>query len=395
MQSAASAFRHTVKFTRFPSSGERVVLVIGRRGIALEPTTAYTMVHQRSRGLSPNTMMPQMRSVAMLLDWVDDQGIDLEQRLGSGDLLTNAEIYSLKAHLRDRLDGNGVVAGGQFRNRCVSVREYIAWHANMVISRIPNKDWQRAQAYRSGLERFVDLMSTGLPSPAERNREGHSEDIQEIFLEAIKPGSPNNPFKQKFQLRNYALLMLFHELGVRRAEPMKVMGEDLHLHGERPYVDFTFRNDDIVDPRLLEGRMKTQPRMLHVSKKLAGALRDWVKQRAKFGTAKKTPYVFVAGSGEPLGIGEVNRMFRLLRKRVPGLPADLTTHHKRHDANDRLSDLAKEQGWDDVTEERNRNYFFGWRKTSKQGSKYTARSTKEAAAKASLALQEKSQGGRK
>lgn len=42
-------FRYRVKITKFPSSGERVVFVTGKTGVALESTTAYTMVHQRGQ----------------------------------------------------------------------------------------------------------------------------------------------------------------------------------------------------------------------------------------------------------------------------------------------------------------------------------------------------------
>lgn len=393
MENQETAFRHSVKFVKLPSSGERSVLVVGPKGIALEHTTAYTMVHQRERGLSPNTMMNQMQSVAMLLDWLGMRGIDFDQRIGSCNLLDNAEIYALKDHLRGRLDGkSGVVSNAHYRNRCVSVREYIAWHAEMVISRIPNHDWRRAHAYREGLERFLGVMSSGLPPAREWNREGHSEEIQEIFLAAIVPGSPTNPFQKRFHKRNYALLLLYHEHGIRRSEALKIKGEHLNLHGDRPTIDIVFQNDDPDDPRVKEGRMKTLPRTLPISPELCAALKDWLADRRSFGTSRKTPFVFVTRDGDPIGAQEINRMFRLIRQRVPGLPADLTTHHKRHDMNDRITKLAKKLGWSEADEKRFRNAQNGWSKTSDQGEQYTKRSTREGAAEASLALQEMSRG---
>jgi integrase len=388
-------FRHRVKKIVFPSSGERVVFVIGRDKIAREDTTAYTMVHQRSVGLSPNTMYLQMQAVAMMLDWADARGIDLEQRIGSGDLLSNDEIYALRDHLRSRADNaSGVVGGQHYRNRCVSVRDYVVWHAESVISRIPQPQWQRAQGHRMRLESFEKLMSSGLPSPAARNREGHSEDVQKLFLEAIHPDSPLNPFKPKFRKRNYALLLLYHERGLRRADALKLTGEDLLLHGDKPYVFVRFRNDDPRDPRVDEPRLKTQPRDLPISNELRAALRDWVMDRAKnFPKAKRTPYIFVAGNGQPLALKAVNQMFQLLRARVIGLPADLTTHHKRHDANDRLTEMSKTQGWSEAQEKTYRNYLMGWTKMSNQGEKYTKRSTREGAERALQALQAKSRGG--
>lgn len=392
--SRSNLFRHAVKFCKF-DTGERFVLVTGRKGAAMEETTLFTMLHQRSRGLSPNTMMAQMRAVALFLDWIERQGIDLTQRIGSGDLFTIEELYSLRDHFRQHASGKpGVVSGGHFRNRMVWVRDYIEWHAQRVIARIPNADWQRAQAYRERLDHLVRLMSDGLPAARERGREGHPEEVQAIFLEAIRPGSPTNPFKPRFQKRNHALLLLYHEHGVRRAEPLKLTGEDLKLHGDMPTVSYRFGNDEALDPRVEEGRMKTSPRTLPIGENVLDALKEWIKDRKSF-NAKRTPYVFVTGNGRPLALRAVNEMFQLLRARVPGLPPDLTTHHKRHDANDRLTDLSKDLDWDEGTEQLNRNYMFGWKKTSKQGEKYTKRRTREAAMQASLELQRKSREDRK
>jgi len=121
--SQGNFFRHTVKFCKF-DTGERFVLVTGRKGVAVEETTLFTMLHQRSRGLSPNTMMAQMRAVALFLDWIEKKAIDLSQRIGSGDLFTIEELYALRDHFRQHASGKlGVVSGGHFRNRMVWVRD--------------------------------------------------------------------------------------------------------------------------------------------------------------------------------------------------------------------------------------------------------------------------------
>lgn len=394
-----------VKTTVFPSTGERFVLVEGPPdGIALEATTVYTLMALRDRGCSPNTMRLAMQPVAMMLEWASDSlpAIDIQARLETGQMFSREEVHSLRRDLRidlSRAAADGVhatVAAGTFYNRCHAVRDYVSWHAENVIRRIPAREHQRAVEHRRRLEDFRDMMVSDLPSPRVRTREGVSEDVQRTFLEAIRPRSPTNPFQAAHQSRNHALLLLYLVHGVRRAEALKVKGEDLFLSGPNPTVRIIVRFDERRDPRRVEPRAKTQGRDLSLGPDLAAALREWVTvHRPTYPGAKKTPYCFIARNGAPLSLQAVGDMFRLLRERVGGLPKNFTSHILRHAANDRLSDVAEEMGWSEAEEKRNRNYNFGWSKTSNQGDAYRTRGTRRRASVASLRMQDKIWSGSK
>jgi hypothetical protein len=394
--------RYSVKYITLPSSGERLVLVEGPpNGIAVEETTLYTTLKLRSAGLSPNTMFQKMSAVAVFLNWAQDQKIDVNQRIGSCDLFTVEETYSLKEALRlnsgrGQSRGSKYVGTTTFYNRCRDVAEYITWQCQRVIQRIPGKEQERHGQARRRLDDLQVFMLRDLPLPRSRAREGQAEAVQEIFLSAIKPGSPTNPFQASSQARNYALLLLYHENGLRRAEPLKLKGEHLYLHGPEPMAQIRASHDDKDDPRRREPRIKTLERDLPLSSEAVLALRNWMTVRAKLPGAKGSPYVFLARTGDPLSMSSVNDMFSLLRT-VDGLPSDLTAHHSRHNANDRLTKLARDKGWEDAQERNIRNYIFGWTKNSDQGENYTKRATREGAAKAVLQMQEQTRrlGGKK
>ncbi|WP_127752624.1 tyrosine-type recombinase/integrase [Devosia sp. 1566] len=392
--------RFTAQPFTFPSTGERIVIVEGPpHGIIYEPASIYITINLRSHGLSPNTMLKQMQAVTMLLNWAVDSNLDIEQRIGTCDLFLVEEIHALKEALRMHT-GNGqrrdqeLVSASHYTNRVIAVRDYVAWHVQRVIQRIPASGVHRVLEARRRLDDFQRLMTSDLPAARIRERNGLSDEIQQIFLDAIVPGSLTNPFKPPYQIRNYCLLLYYHEFGLRRGEPLKIKGEDLALHGTHPILMLRDRKDEIEDPRSREPRFKTYARDLAMGSVLVSATKKWLADRSKnYPLAKRSPYLFLSRTGRPLSMNTVNDMFLLMRTKVPGLPPDFTVHHTRHNANDRFTAFAKEQGWDEATTKRNRNYMFGWAKTSDQGEKYTNRSTREDAARASMAMQDRSVRG--
>lgn len=394
---------YCVKRIVFPSSGERYVILEGPpHGIAMEAPSIYTSLRLREMGLSPNSMAQHLGAIALLLKWAADRSpaIDIDQRLQSVQLLSGDEVIDLRRALRQNLNVHKIkdtakkaaarttVRHGHYYFRCHAVRDYISWHAQRSIDRILARDVERLVEARTRLDEFRFRMTGDLPSPRQRSREGVGEEVQAIFLEAIRPGSSTNPFQRQHQIRNYALLLLYHEHGVRKADALKIKGEDMHLFGARPTLFIVVRHDEQDDPRRREPRHKTFGRPLPLGERLADALTDWMlNERPKYPNAKKSPYAFLARSGAPLSLAAVDDMFCLLRERVPGLPPDFTAHITRHNANDRFSAEAKRLGWSEGEEKLNRNHHFGWSKTSTQGDRYRTRSIREGAADASLRMQ--------
>ena len=81
--------------------GERFALLIDKAtGLPDTYTTRYSAVFLRSKGGSVNSMAKAMRAVALALEWAETRGIDLTQRIDSGDLLTQEETTDLVNWLR-------------------------------------------------------------------------------------------------------------------------------------------------------------------------------------------------------------------------------------------------------------------------------------------------------
>lgn len=388
----------SVKLLRF-QSGERYASVVDGSGFLATQPNIYGLLSLRERAQSVATNEKRLRAVCLALNWAAEIEIDLHARAGTLELLTSFEMASLRDALRrsQRVLGGkrtgGTVTTAHFVDRCHAVRDYIAWHAANALQRIRLGDSRLAEG-RHAIDRFLSMMDADLPSAPAGEREGVAEDHLQTLLAAVEPGSVDNPFQKEHQHRNFALLLLYHETGLRRAEALKLKGEDLVLHGNEPYITVVRRPDDPEDPRACEPRVKTHGRPVPISDRLASALRTWIFEHrsdpARYPGAKRTPYVFVARTGRPLGLRTVNDMYDLLRNRLGGLPADLTGHGKRHAASVRFVETSEELGWSDAETALAMNHHFGWSKNSKQSAVYIKRHTRKKTRQIVDAIQKKS-----
>lgn len=387
------------------ASGERFPRVIDRSGAIAFAPTEYSVHVLRSRELANSTVEAHLRAIIQALTWAEARKIDLQARFESLDLLSLEEVLDLRDFLRRRVRNNTAARNAEittnvgsttYCNRCLFVSEYLCWNGTKYLTRLPAKDAKLPDASRR-LRQLRSMMLANLPKRRSLDREGIGEEEQVFFLNAIKPGNQANPFQTRHQERNYALLRLYYETGMRRAEALKLKGEHLiGLGGNHPLVRVMRAPDDKTDPRSNEPCVKTLGRDVPVSVELAAALLRWMEIRrdpTRYSNTKKTGFVFVARTGRPLSLRTVGDMFELLRARVRTLPSDLSAHLLRHTANDRFSAAVDREQLTEAQEKQARNYLMGWAKTSDQGSKYTVRHTRQRAQAIALKMQEKSEKG--
>ncbi len=404
---------YRVKLSVDPATGERWALVEGPDGVAHYGTTLYGVACLRERGLTYNTQMNALGAVAIALNWAERRRVDLDARVGRCEFLDRGEAVDLRQALRRngnldkavsdkaRRAAKAVVSGATWATRIRDVHAYLAWHAQDVVRRIPNRDTARALDARARLEDFGRLMLNDLPRTKRGRRLSMGGDGRAAFLAAIRPDSPQNPFKPPYRRRNYLLMRLIDEIGCRRGEALGIAGEDLFLRGDRksshPYVVvgvFRGAKGEKADGRPRQPLPKTLKRPAPLSEELAADLFDYVRnERPAIPNSKRTPYLFLARSGKPLSLLAVNDMYRLLRARASGVPAHASPHVSRHDWNERFSDYAEAVGMSEAEEAQARNHQMGWVKNSTQGENYQLDRTERRANEAALGMQEKSWNG--
>lgn len=404
-------------------SGERLPLLSSRdTGLPLFEPTLYSITELRAKGLSTATIQQALRSVMLMQLVLDQMECDLNQRLLVGRLLEMGEIEEVVRYCRlkmeeivdeDSIDAMPVkptvVSIEKARMRFASphrqeevssattairiryIRDYLKWRTTDRLLKLAPKD-----AIYTSLKTASDLVLRAFdartPSSSGRNtvnqREGLSPESLARLLQVIEPTSPDNISKGvHVRERNALIIKWFLSLGVRRGELLSIRISDINF--QRNEVLVARRADNPEDPRQAQPNTKTKDRLLAMDGDLAELTRRYIMgPRHAIKSARKHDYLFVAnGSGAPLTLSSVNKMFTSLRHKIPDLPDELVPHVCRYTWNDRFSEVMDKQQVPEEKEKKMRSRLMGWSETSNSAAVYTRRHIQRKAREASLDLQ--------
>jgi len=207
----------------------------------------------------------------------------------------------------------------------------------------------------------------------------------------IAPTSPENPFEDEFiKDRNALIVLLQLHLGIRCGELLKLKIDQKHFDPQKRRLAVTRSPDDPTDPRPDAPQAKTRSRSLPMSDRLTDRiLRHMIDHRRNVPGAARHRFLLVAENGRPLSRSGLSKMYATLRKKVPDLPPDLSSHVLRHSFNENLSDTFDSSGTTDENERKLRNYLNGWSEESKMAETYNRRRIRKKAGEISVTLQEK------
>jgi hypothetical protein len=389
--------------------GERIVTVVDRVGMPVWWANLFHAYEVRDAGRAYATQKRTMSAIVIAFNWAAEKGIDIEERIATFEFLSYAETKNLQARLRYDASGEATghrrpVGNGYWDARCRAVRDYVRWRAGEAMQRLARPDASDASAHLyamagDGLDRFCETLLSGIGRDIEQDVMGLDEEQRAALLQAITPGSETNPFEERHQYRNFALILTLYEIGARNGEILGLKGRDLHALGPAPAVEIHRRHNDPDDTRSRPPASKTKARRLPISGPLAHVLSTWMtghrnKPRLYPG-AKRNPYVFVSELGRPIAANTVESIFIALRQ-VEGIPDWLTAHKLRHTFNDRLSEMMDGLPEDllrPAVEARMRNFLNGWSPTSDQGEHYRKRFVQTKAHEFLLKLQNLSAQG--
>ncbi len=406
------------------TSGERLPMLCRRStGLPLFEATLYSLTELRAQNRSSSTIQQALRAVMVLCLVLDRLNIDLDQRLGEGRLLELGDIEELvrwcrlpleafvdepqrpeatsrvvsieKARMRIPSPGPPEIHPNTVSIRIHYIRDYLKWRAGgHMLQMGRNRDGATLSSLKINSEIVLRTLDERIPPSPGRNdvgqRQGMSESELTTLVEVVQPGSPENPWKgDHAKERNALIVKWLLTLGIRRGELLGVRVSDIDFQANEVLI--ARRADDPEDPRTNEPNTKTRDRLLSLEEDLAVLTRRYVTgARRRIEGARRHDYLFVAnGTGAPLSLSGLNKIFVVLRSKCPGLPDELSPHVFRHTWNDEFSDVMDEQQVSEETEKKMRARLMGWSETSGTAAVYTRRHTARKAKAASLALQSK------
>lgn len=376
------------------ASGERLPLLVHRAtGMPHEHVADYTLTFHR--GVPINTSRRAVDAIGMFHSWAEWREINLDERFGSGNLFTSDETTALAEALwkcRSLGKESTSVVGETHGHRVDQVSAYITWRISLTISSLPVHD-ARLGNINDRLGMVTGQLASLKGSSVAKPRGQLTEEQWLRLFEIVRPGSAENPFRRGNQLRNFFVLLLHHELGVRKAEPLVVKGVHLRF-GARPLITITFTPDDPKDQRLDQPSVKTRSRTLPMGPVLATAADRLMKQRSTSkaigAAARKNPFLVLSSGGtSALSLDSAYDIFRTLRNSFPDdFPSDFAAHHLRRSWNYRFSQACKKAGVKDELADHMRRYVMGWSKTSEQPANYNRKEIEEQAFRLLLAMQD-------
>lgn len=413
--------RYTVR-TIVLATGERLPLLVDL--IAGEPLfdpTVYSVSKLRSGNLASNSIEAALRAVMVLYVFLELRHIDLNERLLKSEVLGLGEVEELvrlcrlpmkqlyavflvqekpatptrfKSLENYRLK-HGVMERGKEVTSAASrvryIRDYLFWLVNDRLSKHGLDQSSRVLLSLAGT-RTTDAFNAHMPTTGRRNvlggREGVSQEAVDRLLEVIDPESLDNPWHSEFsKKRNQLIIHWLYELGIRRGELLGL--EIAAINFGNNTVRIERKADSVRDPRRRQPLTKTLDRILPISERLARMTSDYVMHIRKGNkVGLKHGFLIVAsGTGAPLSLIGLNKMFDVLRAKCPDLPGELTPHVLRHTNNDLFSKKMDEKKIPEHLEEKLRSQLMGWNPTSKTASTYTKRHVRERANEVSLSIQ--------
>jgi integrase len=414
-----SSFRVKTVLT---SDGERLPMLIGSDGSPVWAATVFVLTELRARNRAASTIENTLRALMIFHVFLEQRGINLEQRMSSGRILSLDEIEDLVRICRlpakdigdvgsedgiselhcstmslERYRSRGIVQGRKeivpafsaTRLRCI--RGYLKWMAVNRMSRLDGRSEIRS-ALDAATRFLVEGVEARLPPADSRGvflrREGLEPDVVSELLRVIQSDSPDNPWQDEHSRhRNELIVLWLYYLGLRRGELLGVRVSDIDFI--KGTVIIVRRADDKDDPRRRQPNAKTRAREIPIAADLLEKTSNYIiAYRANLSGARKHSFLFVTSdTGWPMSISAFSKIFAVLREKCKNLPHNLFAHLLRHTWNDRFSDEMDQRGVSEETEKKLRSYLMGWSETSGSAATYTRRHIRKKAEQASLSMQ--------
>jgi len=279
------------------------------------------------------------------------------------------------------------------KQRLEAVRDYLAFLYEKLGDNSTRHE--AVDDVRKRFNRKIKAASPGWKKTRIDELKGLTSRERDRLLGVMHPESAENPFADEaIKLRNFIILLLGLDMGLRRSEMLLIKTSDIQWHSRQlAVVDL---EDERIDPRTTAPRFKTHERMLEMTDELYETISEY-ESKYRFRTprkvssqARKHPFLLVShrrNEGKPLSIKALDGIFPRVGEVAPEL-AHIHPHILRHDSvytmlesmrqeldlltpEDRTTQVQKVLTW-----------MFGWSPESNMPGLYGAKFWKEEADKA-------------
>lgn len=392
------------------SSGQRLPQLVQAGDAAPLPILVpFIYVQLKLRQRAYNTAAAHLRAILAFYSYARTRDLDIDEAILACHfeailaLLDGYAIWLQSGRQADNLVARIGKAdtvllqqiGSRTRDQYLRLlKKYLSWCVTRYIPRARQNSATQAE---------IDVVFADVADVIERRFESHiinarpdhtryrslTDTQLQIVRILIRPGAAENPFPERLQLRNWLMIELLLETGIRRGELLKLYTTDINKGSQHAYVSINDREHDPGDPRVEEPALKTHGRTVGISAQLYEVYERYIQgERRPVRNGKPMKllyrYLFISDRGLPLSIralsNVLDRLFLTIELAHPGLLPTLSAHDFRHTFADRfLAYLVEKRGYDleRATDELRR--VCGWSDTSTMPRRYASRYLAESA----------------
>ncbi|MBD2232529.1 tyrosine-type recombinase/integrase [Phormidium tenue] len=338
-------------------SGDQLPILLDGDGLPVPSPNEFVLSR---RNLATNTLVRDLRILQILYRWLDQHGVDLEERIKTAQGFSEAEIRgSLVEKLRrDQTKNRNVtkiaVCPDTFNLRLTTLGQYIGWLFDVHIATLPLNDfkYERLVEQKTRILKWLNNSSINAPPSNKSGQKGLSEQQSSYLVSCLDPDNPDaigrNP---AVRFRNYVSVMIMLNYGLRPGELLSLRVEDIEFGGISG-IRVTRRPPDPQDKRRPRPSIKRNGRVLPIdnpafSRRLDEYIMKW-REILETKSEESSEYLIISDEGAPLSQSSLTQLFEDLRERFPdSLPSNLTPRALRHTFSCRMEATLRNNGMDE------------------------------------------------
>jgi len=385
-----------IKLKRYQFNSLTFVSIVDEADCPVDPyVSCYLNGHLSAK--SANTRFRYANELLFVLQYFSEKNIDLPARVASGEFISQKEYMQFydrccltkeaghenlnirfldidDKHLRNIIVANqkgmAKVASETLQGRIRRLRKFVLWlfdqfHEIQSIDEEINKKFNgllskikldECALGKNGTQKVGDPEESVIPS-----------DVFIKLLEMVMPSSPNNPFKAS-RVRNYLIVNLLVQSGIRRGALAKLKISDCHFYGNYDQISIYRSGNDPTDPRTEKPNQKTKAHLATLDPSLMARVKFYIDHvRAVLPRAQFHDFLFVSENnskgtaGQPLSLKAINAKNQKISK---ALGFHVHPHILRHKWNELFDEAGARSGVDPTLLEDIRKYAMGWSQNS-------------------------------
>ncbi|NLB48415.1 MAG: phage integrase family protein [Erysipelotrichia bacterium] len=336
-------------------SGDLLPIIVDDDGLPIPSPNEFILSR---RNLSANTLLRNLRELAVFYKWLKINQIDLELPflLKSKNLFTEAEFKGgmIEFLRKDMVEVGTVVSPETFNNRLATVRQYLVWRIDVSLSQLSftDKQYELLETVKKRLLNWIDNSFINASKASGVLLKSLTDKEVEFLLQCLNPViSDSFGYFEPLKYRNFVIVMLMLNCGLRPGELLSLRVEDIQI-GAISSVTVRRRPLDPMDKRNPRPSIKRMGRILplegnnflRILDKYIMEKREILQERSN----RDTDYLVLSDEGEPLSHSSLTLFFTRLRKAYPdSLPSILTPKSLRHTFSMRLERVLRESGYEE------------------------------------------------